>query len=648
MQENTVVAIDFETTGLAVHRPGFKVVSLAISWGNRGEKVQSEFFNTPELIDAALVRLQGKKVIVYNIGFEKLVLDVHYPHIKLDYYADVMRLSQLRGIPVESKDPGQSLGLKATTARFLPHKAGYEKKYYQWLRDNLQVKPGKEGAFLSQLPEYMLKAYNCEDTECTLALFWYFTDFFASEGYNWQLDNDLYMSLVQFAIAGEINGISVDKHQLESYIEHVNDDVDSQDSKFMFKYRQEIANVREQLRLKLQAKFKKKIVTEAPGFNITSKKHLEALFCGQLGLNTPIKTPKGSPSFKDSHLSHFGEGGLMLAKRGKMLIAKSHAKALIAVSEDDGRFHAKLRVCGTRTGRLAAASVKKEYGVSCNIQALSRNNKPLISALRTDPGWLLVESDFMAGEPTIISALTRDKNYTLINYTLRGKPPYMEGDLFLSSDPYISLMSIAPNTAKIFKDWLESFSSFEMLQHMWVTDKDSAIEPIKKYRKLMKIAFLALGYGCQSRKLRQIFNENGFNVSEADCEALFETFWHMFNGVERFNKAMQNIYKRQGYIYNPFGFRISTEKHKVYNALIQSSLNGVMSLYIDHLSKSGLVYKPFTIIHDSLVFQIRSEDRDNVGIVIKDCITKINEELKWSVNVAFDYHIGENMYDCKG
>ena len=164
---------------------------------------------------------------------------------------------------------------------------------------------------------------------------------------------------------------------------------------------------------------------------------------------------------------------------------------------------------------------------------------------------------------------------------------------------------------------------------------------------MLKIAALALGYGCRSKKLYKIFTESGFSVTLKECEVLFETFWELFKGVKDFNKKIMKLYERQGYIYNPLGFRIVTEKHKAYNACIQSIVNNIIALYIEALRKTGLHFKPVTIIHDSVVFQIKEEDRTIIKDVIKRATEMVNNELKWDVKLSFGCGIGKDMFECK-
>ena len=66
-----------------------------------------------------------------------------------------------------------------------------------------------------------------------------------------------------------------------------------------------------------------------------------------------FETPKGSPSFKTSHLDQWGEGGKILKIRKKRLLVLQQAVNTYASAMYDGRTHPSVRISGTRTNRVA-------------------------------------------------------------------------------------------------------------------------------------------------------------------------------------------------------------------------------------------------------------------------------------------------------
>lgn len=345
-----LVVFDFETTGLDVWNPDFRVISAAFLTVKDSDSSEM-FIQGHEAVGEIIAELcaSDAQILVYNASFEWSVCKAVYGlDLGLSRVVDVMRLVQLWGCAFD----GQGWGLQAATGRILGIK-GYKEKYYDWLRSNIPEAKAKPGRFLSQLPSELLEAYNLDDVRFTLALYQKISRKFGQEGFDFEPDHVLYRQLVQWVSESRIRGISVDRASLDSYIPSIDAEVAEIDAKFHKAVGAQIEAVRADLKAKEQKRFKKKVVTETPSFNIQSKAHLEALFCGKLGLTGRLKTPTGRPSFKASHLGQWGSAGTILEKRGKRLKVKEHATKMLEASEGDGRWHADLKLCGTLTGRLA-------------------------------------------------------------------------------------------------------------------------------------------------------------------------------------------------------------------------------------------------------------------------------------------------------
>lgn len=348
------VALDFETTGLNFYEPGFKVLSCSLTRSTDGE---SQFIMGHEEVRAALARLEYRQtpIATYNLAFELGVVTCCYPELQLNWWVDVQRLVQLYDNGGRGADQG--FGLKSSVRRILGDYSNYEEHIYSWIRANVPgCRRGKEAQFISRLPRDLLEDYNIKDTEYTLKLYTHVAARFAAEGYDWQLDHELYMATVRLIVDAKIRGVRVNRDGIVESIISLQKDIEDIDTRFADQFEQEIRHVREELRILEQAKFKKKIVTEAPAFNLTSKRHLKMLFCDLLKYNIGFKTPGGSPSFKASHMALYGDGGKLLARRGKLLNWLNQAKALNDLSTSDGRWHPSLRAVGTATGRFAGGS----------------------------------------------------------------------------------------------------------------------------------------------------------------------------------------------------------------------------------------------------------------------------------------------------
>lgn len=368
-----VYALDFETSGLDFWSPTFSVKSIAVSYRNESGDLISRFTDTN--VRRWLEQLAEKQVpvIVYNAGFELGVLKCCYPDIALNIHADVMRLVQvfdngtkdyhifledLDDDDAEEIDDG--FGLKVAGPRILA--ANFNNTHetaYTWIRENLDIKRGKEGAFLGSLPADLLRDYNCGDTENTLKLYEKITKEFERIDYNWHPDHVLYMNVTRLIVESKVRGVKVDRDRLQAYTVQVEAEILEIEQKFLNALAGPIEEVQ---RLKLEevkAKYKTekgRAGAKVDEFNPGSNKQLAMLFVDIMKMPVQFTSATGQPSFKKAHLHTWGEGGdILLARRQRLLVLKQ-AQNLLRLSEADGRWHVGLKSIGTSTGRFAGGS----------------------------------------------------------------------------------------------------------------------------------------------------------------------------------------------------------------------------------------------------------------------------------------------------
>jgi hypothetical protein len=271
--DTMLISLDFESNSLQWWRPSFEVKSAAFSYRKDG-KIVDVFVDDKEELRDRIVALKGHQVLCYNASFDISIIRKHFPDAWPLDYVDVMRLRQLRS----RVEKVEGYGLKAAVKRFLPHMAGYENEIKAWIAANVpECKKGKEGQHYDKAPRALLESYNVADARATLLLFEQFYAYFLREGFDWQKDHELYTSQVDFLYEATLRGIDIDRGHLERFISQVNEEVGIIDTKFQEAHEEAILTVRETLRQKKQASYKKKIVTELPEFNTGSKQHLEML-----------------------------------------------------------------------------------------------------------------------------------------------------------------------------------------------------------------------------------------------------------------------------------------------------------------------------------------------------------------------------------
>lgn len=639
-----LIALDVETTGLEFYRKDFQILSLAASWYDENGKMFSVFYDDIRQMRPFLTRLSTLKIplVTFNAGFELGCLKCVYPNLQFNFYCDVMRLAQV----YDSGGPDKEFGLKSVVRRHLPERANYEEEIYTWVRENVDgVKLGKEGAHLAKAPKDILKRYNEADTETTLQLYKLFTNDFKRKGFDWTADHELYMSSVALLTQAKIEGIKVDVDKLKQCVVGTEVEVAAIDLGFRTLHAKEIEEVRELLRQKAQAKYKKKIVTELPEFNITSTQHLEFLFTKVLGQSARIKTKTGKPSFKSAHMGQW-VGAELLANRGKRLIVQKQAIRLLEKAEYDGRYHVDLRLCATITGRAAG-------GNGLNIQAIARRDKSLMQCLVADEHMTIVSVDFSAGEPSVTSHYSQDYCYKYSTYDGIGKEPFWDKGVLMIDDTYLMFGTIAPFSAPtILKEWVEYRNEGRTFAEQWLVDPEVIKSHFKKLRTIVKMACLAFNYGLGARKFKLLMDEIGFNISLSDCKKCHKGYWELFSRVKGLSNDKARLLERDGFIMTELGFIVRPDaSYKALNAFIQSTVASIIQLFALLLFKRAPWMKLQTQIHDELVIQVPTarleEFKRAKELAAEDLNIELKESLGWTVPMRLGFVCGNNWYEAK-
>jgi DNA polymerase I-like protein with 3'-5' exonuclease and polymerase domains len=642
-----IVSLDIESSSL--NPWSGDIISAAIAWRENGE-MKTFFVRGENDIRDLLERLieTDSKLLVYNASFEQKWFTHKYPDLNVKWYCDVMRLVQQAGTSFDSGGLSVEIdgfGLKPAVTRILGKTESWTDDIYKWIQSNFDVKKSDVGKYLGFAPDELLKPYNEADSIYTLELFEFLTGYFKKVKFDWTADHDIYLGVVTELTDANLKGIPVDIAKLNAYIRAIDNEIQEMDAAFADRYSVEIEAVREQLRQKEQAKFKKKIVTEAPEFNTGSRQHLEMLFCGQLGLAPAFLSPTGSPSFKSAHMGTWGEPGDMLANRGKRIIIQKQAEALVRVSDKKGVWHPELKACGTVTGRFAGSS-------GSNYQGWSRSDKPFMESIVARPGKVLLEQDFVSGEPTIISAYTHDEVYMFHVFTGEGKTPYYDDNgLLWVNDPYIATMSVSGLGSKELKDVFYNHS-FDGLSFSEAWLKDSEIVKnhpvIKKYRKINKMLALAMGYGLGAKKLvKQVKEQFNLDVTESQAKKVISGYWKMYSGVKQFAEKCGYRVQQSGALVNQFGYRITPSPHNAFNALIQSTLSGVVNWRLLLLREKCDWFLLVGVIHDSIVMEIPEDRVEEFHRISDEVDEEINQQLQWCVKVRTGRNVGKNFYEIK-
>lgn len=682
----SVIAFDFETTGLDYWNPDFRVLSCAFAWQGDDGRIKTRYLVGEDEIgkQIKIIRQLSIPLVAHNYAFERGCLTYRFSDSIAENDIDTMRLVQcfdnggkdvkLQG-PMSLEDElaaldgelvfKSGLGLEASVTRLLPKDFhNHKQPYYAWLRENAGVKKGQEGANLYLLPEDQLEAYNTMDAVLTLMLYNVTTEKFAAEGFDWTYDHRLHIAACRRIVEAKASGILVNREALKTNAEAANRECVLIHNDFYNKHHTKIAEIeaeRYQVWLDAPKSARGKAQRAGKGmpdslrFNPSSTTQLAELFIGKLGHTPKFFTKEGKsskksreanpdqapfvpkPSMRASHLSSYGEGGEMLANYKKRLLVLKQEQKLLELSAKDGAFHHDLKACGTKTGRYSG-------GGGLNIQGLARKEKGLMSCLIPKPGNVFVSIDLAAGEPTVIAHYSQDRLYKAFAFDLVGKQPYLDGDLLMIDDPYLAYASISPLGKAAVQDALK-----DGLCERWAAESEHFKQRLKKVRALHKTVFLAKVYGQGARGTVNFAADQGIALDFQTSKILHHNFWYdLFPQVRMLGERLEVQFKRQGYLLNEFGYRMVPERENLaLNYTIQSSVSGIIKLFdqfvLDEAPKATWV----TVIHDEQIWQIPEERVEDFRQCVQRATKRLNEFLAWSVEIRTGFAPGNNLYEAK-
>jgi len=276
------------------------------------------------------------------------------------------------------------------------------------------------------------------------------------------------------------------------------------------------------------------------------------------------------------------------------------------------------------------AKVAKGKRLNINLPALARRDAAFMKCWKADPGKTFVSQDVVSLEPSVTAHFSRDKNYRWATVDGIGKAPFYDGDVLMIDDVYLMTASVLPPTAhKIRKAWDDGvFNS-------WLTDPEAVKKALKSPRTFAKVCALGLGYGMGAKKLQKTCEEAGVLLTFQEAKAVKARYWELFSGLREFADILAFRAERDGFIINPFYYRITPEPHKAFNAYIQSSASGVLDLYCAYLFEERPDFEFVALIHDEVIYQCADETIKDLPAITDKVSKELNEALKWSVPIRF-------------
>lgn len=289
-----------------------------------------------------------------------------------------------------------------------------------------------------------------------------------------------------------------------------------------------------------------------------------------------------------------------------------------------------------------------------------------MKGLIADPGDMVGSFDFVSLEPAITTHYTNDPMYRYATFDGIGKAPSFNANgVLLIDDIYFMTASVNPCTRALMRKAFESWGFYvdpiknkgvadptgkkgKGFVEQWLDDNEVVKDALKKLaRALNKSACLGFGYGMGYRKFHKTVTEMGYDITMAEAKATWLAFWNLFSGVKTFADHQAHIAKNQGYIINDFGYRLTPQPRKAYNAVIQSSASGVLDLLDYNMKILCPEARLKAFIHDEVLYHFNKKHKELVQEKIDICVKHVNDTLNWSINLRIGSSFGPTWWEAK-
>jgi DNA polymerase I len=372
------IAIDIETNGTEAWRPLAKILTIALSDGERTFVVDWESLGdvaTEPLREILECPSIGK--IAQNAKFEAVWLRRQKGIMIYPWVGDPSLARFLL-----DEGAGTSTALKQMVWRYFPEYGGYEE--------------GIDMANIAALNRDRLFLYNATDALLTMRLHNILSQELEVEGMAYVMDT-VVLPAINPLSEMEAIGLKLDLPALEAERKKLETEMDSA-----------LAQV-----LAFDT------VKKVEGFRITAPGDLRKLFYEVLGKTPKEKTPKGQDALTADDLERFDREGLpeaqaILSYKRSQKIISTYITNYINGSDQDGFLFPSYYMNVARSGRLSSGNP--------NIQNVPPDIRRVFISRFEDQG-LLLQADFKQIEVRVIAVESDDKR--LLDIFREGKDPYL-------------------------------------------------------------------------------------------------------------------------------------------------------------------------------------------------------------------------------
>jgi DNA polymerase I-like protein with 3'-5' exonuclease and polymerase domains len=594
LDDATTLVVDIETTSVSPHTG--VILGIAISTRpHQGLYVSSELVYKHKEWFHNLFK--NRKCIFHNSKF-----DTNYMETELGFefpdYEDTMLLHYCLEEAVGTH------GLKPLALRFTDL-GDYERELDDYKKSWARKNKVKLADFnYGMLPSDILAPYACKDADATFQLYMKFKPLVdKSEEFN-RLYSKILLPATHAMKRLEKNGGPIEIEQVTHLTEQYTIDMEECLEEIMMS--------------DAVQRFER---TQGKDFNPNSTYHLRELFFNILNMKVTKKTETGAPSTDKEVLANMGHplADAILDLREKTKLAGTYISNIRNGVDKDGRLRSGFNIHGTTSGRLSSSG-------NLNYQNIPRDNKDIKKLFRARPGYKIIQCDLGTAEVYYAAMLS--------------------GDEFLQ---------------KAFIDKLD-FHSYVAKQ---MFNLPEAVNEVKKLhpneRQYAKAITFGIMYQAGPAKIAETVNKDakpGEEISVPQSKQFINKYFSEAKMLKKFIDSSNQQIENHAFIYSFFGRKRRLPEAKSPNQgvakhAIRSGVNFLVQSVASDINVLGVIdlikwiedndyleaILPFTVVHDSIVAEVREDLIDTYienarrciqtdrGLTIPGCPIKVDFEV---------------------
>jgi len=597
IEDASIIVSDIETTSVSPYTG--TILGIAVSTKpHQGLYISSEIVLKHK--NWFYTQFKSKKVIFHNAKFDIGFMAYEYG-FEFPDFEDTMLLHYCLEEAVGTH------GLKSLALRFTDL-GDYERELDEykktWARKN---KIKLEDFNYGMLPSDILAPYACKDADATFQLFTKFMPLVDKSPEFTKLYREILIPATYALRKLEKNGGPVDRAQVEWLSEQYAIDVEE--------CLAEIANS------EAVARFER---IHGKIFNPNSTAQLRELFFNILNIKPTKKTETGAWSVDKEVLKEMNHplADAILDLREKSKMAGTYISNIRNGIDFDDRLRSGFNIHGTTSGRLSSSG-------TLNYQNIPRDNKDIKKLFKARPGYKIVQCDLGTAEVYYAAVLSNDK--------------------FLQ---------------QAFVDKLD-FHSYVAKQMFNLPCEVSEVKKLyPNERQYAKAITFGIMYQAGPAKIAETVNKDakaGEEISVSQAKQFINKYFNEAKALKRFIDASNDQIENYAYIYSFFGRKRRLPEAKAPNPgvakhAIRSGVNFLVQSVASDINVLGLidairwieennydeVIKPFTVVHDSIVSEVRE---DLVPTYVENVRKAIQKDRGLSIPncpIKVDFEIGDS------